>query len=233
MKKYLAEALGTFALVLVGTGAILADELSNGQVTHVGVSLAFGLVVMAVIFAIGDVSGAHINPAVTIAFWMAGRASRRDILPYIGCQLFGASMASVLLKILFFEHDSPSGFGSTLPSGEWWQAFVLETLLTFILMFVILSVSDGSRERGIPAGIAVGGVVAMSALFAGPLSGASMNPARSLGPALVSESPGSLWIYLVAPVIGASLAVPFCRCTRGKPCCSLTVPGEQAPSGTA
>ncbi|MBA3608799.1 MAG: aquaporin [Chthoniobacterales bacterium] len=211
MKKYLAETFGTFTLVFAGTGAIVIDQVSGGAVTHVGVGLTFGLVVMAMIYAVGDVSGAHLNPAVTLGFFAARRFPAGQILPYVLSQCAGALLASLLLRFLFPNNVS---LGGTFPAGSAAQSFVLEMVLTCILMFVILSVSTGAKERGITAGIAVGGVIALEALFAGPICGASMNPARSLGPAVVSGHWGALWIYLLAPVGGAFLGVIICRAVR-------------------
>ena len=211
MNKYLAEVFGTFSLVFAGTGAIVIDEVSGGAVTHVGVGLAFGLVVMAMIYALGDISGSHLNPAVTLGFFAARRFPARQLLPYIGSQCAGAVLASLLLRFLF---PGNATLGGTFPAGPWRQSFVLELVLTGILMFVILAVSTGARERGITAGIAVGGVIALEALFAGPICGASMNPARSLAPALVSGHLGALWIYLLAPTAGALLGVLICRGVR-------------------
>ena len=212
-QKLVAEFLGTYMLVLSGTGAVVANDLFGGKVTHVGVSLVFGLVVMAMIYAIGETSGSHINPAATVAFWSAGRFEFGMVLPYVISQCLGAIAASATLKLLFADHQ---GLGGTLPAGPWWQSFVLEILLTFMLMFVALSVSTGAKEKGIMAGAAVGGVVAFEALFAGPISGASMNPARSLGPALVSGNDRYLWLYIVAPIIGAVLAALACRILEPK-----------------
>jgi MIP family channel proteins len=200
MKKYLAEAIGTFALVFAGTGAIVIDE-ATGKVTHVGIALTFGLVVMAMIYAVGDVSGAHLNPAVTLGFWFSRRLPSTLVLPYIGSQLVGAFVASGLLWAMF----TTSTLGATHPAGSSMQTFALETVLTAMLMFVILSVAAGSQEKGLLAGVAIGGVIAFEAMFAGPISGASMNPARSLAPAVVSGAFADLWIYLVAPVLGASV----------------------------
>lgn len=218
MKKYVAEAIGTFALVFAGTGAIVVNDVSQGAISHAGIALTFGLVVMAMIYAIGDVSGAHINPAVTIAFWVAKRFDGREVVPYIVAQLLGAFAASGVLRVLFLEHDT---LGATLPAGQWWQSFVFEVLLTFILMFVILNVSTGAKEKGIMAGAAIGGVVAFEAMFAGPICGASMNPARSIAPALMSSNLQHMWLYVVAPVLGALLAVPGCRCIQEDGCCSV------------
>lgn len=210
-KKYFAEVLGTFALVFTGTGAVIVNDIRPDSITHVGIALTFGLIVMSVIYAIGDVSGAHINPAVTIAFWIAGRFAGRNVLPYLLCQFVGAIAASGILKILFFEHTH---LGSTLPSGSVWQSFILEVILTFLLMYVVLNVSTGAKEKGIMAGVAIGSVVALEAMFAGPICGASMNPARSLGPAVVSGHLEHLWVYMIAPTCGALLAIPAFRCTQ-------------------
>jgi MIP family channel proteins len=204
MRRCLAEAIGTFGLVFAGTGAIVVNDVSGGVVTHVGIALTFGLVVMALIYALGDVSGAHLNPAVTLGFWAARRFGTREVLPYLLSQCVGGLLASLLLRTLFWEHGT---LGATLPAGPWWQSFVLEIVLTAGLMFVILNVATGSREQGIMAGAAIGAVVALEAMFAGPICGASMNPARSLAPALVSGRLDHLWLYVAAPVLGAQLAV--------------------------
>ncbi len=217
MKKYCAELLGTFALVFAGTGAIVINDVSGGVITHVGVALTFGLVVLAMIYTFGDISGAHLNPAVTLGFFIARRFPARELVPYVASQMLGALAASLTLKFLFPAHST---LGATLPAGAASQSFVLEVILTFFLMLVILSVSTGAKEKGITAGIAVGGVIALEALFAGPICGASMNPARSLGPALVSGNLSDVWIYLAAPVLGAALAIPACRCVREKECCA-------------
>lgn len=215
-KKLVAEAIGTFCLVFAGTGAIIIDEATRGTVSHVGVALTFGLVVLAMIYSVGDISGAHLNPAVTLGFFVARRFEARLVLPYIASQIIGAIAASAVLHFLFPLNVL---LGATLPLGSSLQSFVLELILTCILMFVILSVSTGANEKGITAGIAIGGVIALEALFAGPICGASMNPARSLAPALMSWHLEHLWIYLAAPVIGAIVAVVSCRCVREKGCC--------------
>lgn len=203
-----AELVGTFALVFAGTGAVVIDGVTNGGVTHVGVAVTFGLVVMAMIYAVGDVSGAHLNPAVTCGFWLAGRLSGRALAPYVLSQTAGAVMASLVLRLLF-PHDRT--LGATVPAGAVahpaLQSFVLEVVLTAGLMFVILSVACGSKEKGLMAGIAIGGVVGLEAMFAGPICGASMNPARSLAPAVVAGVWADQWVYLTAPLLGAAIAV--------------------------
>lgn len=219
MKKLLAEFFGTFCLVFAGTGAIVVNDVSSGAVSHVGIALTFGLVVLAMIYAVGDISGAHLNPAVTVGFFAARGFNARLVLPYIASQILGALAATLLLHTLFPTHAT---LGATLPSGSDGQSFILELVLTMILMFVILSVSKGTKESGITAGIVVGSVVGLEALFAGPICGASMNPARSLAPAIVSCHFSSLWIYLVAPVCGALLGVVACKCMREKSCCVRT-----------
>lgn len=205
MNRLLAEFVGTFCLVFAGTGAIVVNQTTGGTVTHVGIALTFGLIVMAMIYSFGDVSGAHLNPAVTIGFVLSRRFSARVMPGYILAQVFGAFAASGLLRGLFASSET---LGATLPAGSASQTFVLEMALTFILMLVVLSVSIGPKERGIMAGVAIGGVVGLEAMFAGPISGASMNPARSLAPAVISGHASLVWIYLIAPVAGAILAVP-------------------------
>lgn len=216
MQKLIAELLGTFALVFAGTGAIVIDQVSGGIVTHVGVALTFGLIVLAMIYTFGDVSGAHFNPAVTIGFWSAGRMPGREVLPYLGSQVIGALLASIVLRMLFPANPL---LGATIPSGSNLQSFVMEFILTFFLMLTILNVSTGAKEKGITAGIAVGAMIGLEAMFAGPISGASMNPARSLAPAIVSGHLEHLWLYLVAPPLGTIAARFACLCTREKNCC--------------
>ena len=218
MKKCGAELIGTFALVFAGTGAIVINETSGGVVTHVGISLTFGLIVLAMIYTVGDISGAHLNPAVNLGFFAARRFPLRDVILYILSQCAGAVAASGLLRLLFPENAT---LGATPPAGPVMQSFVLELILTAILMFVILNVSTGAAEKGNTAGIAVGAVIGLGAMFAGPICGASMNPARSLAPAVVSNHFSSLWIYLIAPALGALLAVLACRCVRERGCCAM------------
>lgn len=226
MRKLFAEMVGTFCLVFAGTGAIVVNDVSGGAITHVGIALTFGLVVLAMIYAVGDISGAHLNPAVTIGFFAARRFPGRMVLPYAASQVAGAVAASLVLRVLFPAHE---GLGGTVPSGPAAQSFVMELILTAILMFVILSVSSGSRERGITAGLVVGAVITLGALFGGPVSGASMNPARSLAPAVVSGELSHLWIYLAAPVAGVLVGVAACCGIRGDHCCRAE-PEPSAPS---
>ena len=204
MKKYIAEFIGTFALVFCGTGSIIINSLYKGAITHVGIAITFGLIVMAMIYAFGEKSGAHINPAVTIAFWVNRTFPLKEVFPYIVSQLSGALLASGVLKFLF---PASSTLGATIPAGNPLQSLVLEFILTILLMLVIISVAKGSKEQGLFAGIAIGSVVLLEAMFAGPVSGASMNPARSFAPAIVSGELKNLWIYIVAPTLGAVTAV--------------------------
>ena len=205
MKKYLAELLGTYALVFAGTGAIIIDQQTHGSITHVGIAITFGLVIMSMIYTFGDISGAHLNPAVSIAFTIAKKFPVKQLLPFIISQLSGALLASLTLKFLFPENQF---LGATIPTGSASQSFVLEFILTFFLMLVIINVATGSKERGLFAGLAIGSIVGLEAMFAGPISGASMNPARSFGPAIISGHIEFLWIYLSATTLGAAMAIP-------------------------
>lgn len=211
-RKLYAEALGTFCLVFAGTGAVAVDHVTGGRVGHLGISLVFGLVVAAMIYAIGSVSGAHMNPAVTIAFWSDGRHKTGEVLPYAAAQLGGAVAASIALKLLFA--GQATNLGMTLPSGGAGQSFFLELLLSFILMFTIMGVATGDAAKGEMAGIAIGGMVALEAAFGGPISGASMNPARSFAPALVAGNFAHHWLYWAAPVLGMLLGVRAYRAIR-------------------
>ncbi|RAW02085.1 aquaporin [Pseudochryseolinea flava] len=204
MKKYYAEILGTFALVFCGTGAIIINQESGGAVTHPGIALTFGLIVMVMIYALGPISGAHLNPAVTIAFTIARRFPVKEVLPYILSQGAGAFAASLTLKLLF---DKNEFLGATIPAGTVLQSFVLEIILTFLLMLVIINIAMGSKEQGMFAGLAIGSTVLLEAMFAGPICGASMNPIRSISPAVVSGHTEHLWLYIVAPTLGAALAI--------------------------
>lgn len=210
-KALIAEAVGTFCLVFVGTGAIVINQLSQGTISHLGIAASFGLVVMVLIYTFGDHSGAHFNPAVSIAFWLNKRFPGTSVGPYILAQLIGAFCASLSIKALFPDATS---LGETIPSGSVIQSFSLEAFLTFFLIVVILNVTSGSKEKGLLAGIAIGATVGLEALFAGPISGASMNPVRSIAPAIVSGHITNLWIYIAAPLIAAGLSVPLFRALK-------------------
>jgi aquaporin NIP len=216
MKKYIAEAIGTFALVFCGTGAIVINEFTGGVVTHPGVAITFGLIVMGMIYAFGDISGAHINPAVTIAFAYAKKFPWKEVPAYIIAQLIGAIAASGLLLFLFPDNEL---LGTTLPQIGVFKVFIFEIILSLFLMIVIINVSTGAKEIGVIAGIAIGGIVLLEALFAGPITGASMNPARSIAPALVSGNLQHLWVYITAPIIGCILAVISCKLVKEDQCC--------------
>jgi MIP family channel proteins len=206
-----AEGIGTFTLVFAGCGAIVIDSVSGGQITHVGVGLVYGLVVVAMIYATGHLSGAHLNPAVTLGFVLARHLPPRRMAGYWLAQLTGAILAALCLRLLFGDI---AHLGATLPSGGDVQSFALEIVLTFFLMFVIMAVATDTRAVGQAAALAIGATVGLCALFAGPISGASMNPARSLGPALVSMTWTAQWIYLTAPFLGAALAALTYRWLR-------------------
>ncbi|MED5245819.1 MULTISPECIES: aquaporin [Priestia] len=197
-KKLIAEFIGTYFLVFAGTGAIVVDSLTK-SLTHVGVSITFGLVVLALIYSFGHISGAHFNPAVTLAFLFLGEINRKEATLYLFTQLIAASASSITLLLMF---GNVAHLGSTLPSGSWIQSFVLEFVLTFVLMMVILTSAVHGKAVKSFAGMAIGATVALEAMFGGPISGASMNPARSFGPAIVSGTFGTLWVYLVATVLG-------------------------------
>ena len=216
MKNYIAEFIGTFAMVFCGTGAMTINEVTGGDVTHVGIGITWGLIVMAMIYAFGEISGAHFNPAVSIAFAYAKKFSWKEVPKYIFFQIAGAFAASLLLMWLFPKSEL---LGATIPSVDVWRAFVLELILTFFLMVVIINVSTGSKETGMMAGIAIGGVVLLEALFAGPITNASMNPARSLAPNIVSGNIEGIWLYILAPIIGALLAVVSCKFVKYENCC--------------
>jgi len=202
MKKYIAELIGTFALVFCGTGAIVINDVTNGSVTHVGIAITFGLIVMAMIYAFGNISGAHINPAVSIAFAITDRFETKELLPFIIAQVIGGFLASLSLWLMFPTHET---LGSTLPFDTAMQSFILELILTYILVLVILFVSQNKAVTQF-AGVAIGATVLLEAMFAGPISGASMNPIRSIAPAVVSGHLEYLWVYIFATIIGAVLA---------------------------
>lgn len=207
-----AEFVGTFGLVFAGCGAIVIDAVTKEGVGHVGISLTFGLIVMAMIYAIGHVSGAHINPAVTLAFAATRHFPLRLVPIYLLAQGAGAIAASGALRLLF---GNIAHLGTTIPLSSAIQSLGVEIILTFFLMFVIMAVATDTRAVGQGAAIAIGGTVGLEALFAGPISGASMNPARSLAPALISWTWQEQWVYLIAPIIGALLGAFAYQFVRG------------------
>lgn len=215
-KRLIAEAIGTFGLVFCGTGAMVINDFTGGVVTHPGVAITFGLIVMGMIYAFGDISGCHINPAVTLGFAFAKKFPWKEVPAYIIVQLLGAFAASALLWYLFPTSET---LGATLPAIAHIKVFILEVLLTFLLMVVIINVSTGSKEIGPTAGIAIGGIVLLEAMFAGPITGASMNPARSIAPAIMSGQLEGLWIYIFAPILGCFLAVISCQLVKDENCC--------------
>ncbi len=217
MKTIISEFLGTFCLVFCGTGAIVIDQTTAGAVSHTGIGLTFGLIVMCLIFVFGESSGAHFNPAVTFAFVIARRFPLARLPGYVLAQTFGACAASLTLLLLFPE---ATALGNTIPRDSALQAFALEVILALILILVILSVSSGSKEKGLFAAIAIGGAVGLEAIFAGPITGASMNPVRSLAPALATFDFTALWVYLLAPFIGAVAAFYACSLTQAPGCCA-------------
>ena len=215
-KRFISEIIGTFALVFCGTGAMVINDFTGGTVTHVGVAITFGLIVMGMIYAFGDISGAHMNPAVTIGFAYAKKFPWKEVPAYVLAQLIGAFLASGILLYLFPESQT---LGATLPGLSALKVFILEIILSFFLMVVIINVSTGSKEIGVVAGIAIGSVVLLEAMFAGPITGASMNPARSIAPAVVSGNIADLWIYILAPIVGCVLAVVSCKLVKDEQCC--------------
>ena len=216
MKRYISEFIGTFSMIFCGTGAMTVNEVTGGEVTHVGIAITWGLIVMAMIYAFGETSGAHFNPAVTIAFAYAKKFAWKEVPKYIIAQILGAFVASLILWFLF---PTSENLGATIPTVDVWRAFVFELLLTFFLMVVIINVSTGSKEMGVIAGIAVGAVVLLEAMFAGPITNASMNPARSIAPNIVSGNTEGLWLYILAPILGALLAVVSCKLIKDDNCC--------------
>ncbi|WP_341216555.1 aquaporin [uncultured Wocania sp.] len=218
MKQYYAETIGTFAMVFCGCGAMTINEITNGSISHVGVAITWGLIVMAMIYAFGEISGAHFNPAVTIGFAVAKKFAWKQVPKYIISQFIGAFLAIFILWFLFPESQF---LGETTPTNGFppYKAAVLEFLLTFFLMVVIINVSTGSKEIGTMAGIAIGGVILLEAMFAGPITKASMNPIRSIAPALFTGNFQYLWLYITAPILGTIAAVSSCKLVKTDNCC--------------
>lgn len=212
-RRAAAEFVGTFGLVFSGCGAIITNAVTGGTVTHVGVGLTFGLIIATMIYATGHISGAHFNPAVTLAFAATRHFPLALVPAYLAAQFGGAIAASITLRLLFGD---VAYLGTTLPAGGAGQSLVLEVVLTFFLMFVIISVATDTRAVGQAAALAIGGTVGLEALFAGPISGASMNPARSLAPALVSGMWTAQWLYIVGPIVGALLGAFAYQFIRGE-----------------
>jgi aquaporin NIP len=216
-----AEFIGTFALVFAGAGAVMVDA-KTGALGHVGVAITFGLVIMVMIYGVGHISGAHFNGAVTFAFALSRHFPWPRAVSYWVTQLLGATTAALLLRASLGDI---ANVGATLPSGSQAQSFLWELVMTFFLMFVILAVATDTRAVGEAAAIAIGGTIALDAMFGGPVSGASMNPMRSVGPAIASGNFHALWLYIVAPVLGASIGALAYQFVRGEP----TEPAELGP----
>lgn len=224
LRRAAAEGLGVFALVFAGCGAIIAEAERPGSLGAVGIAIVFGLIVMAMVYATGHLSGAHLNPAVTVAFVLTRHFPRAEAAAYVLAQAAGALVAAALLAAVW--PSNPASLGATLPTVGLGSAFVYEVFLTAFLMFVIMAVATDTRAVGAAAAIAIGGTVGLDALFGGPITGASMNPARSLGPALVSGELSDLWLYLLAPLLGAALGALAYQLVRGEH------PGDAAREAT-
>ncbi|CAA2933776.1 aquaporin NIP1-1-like [Olea europaea subsp. europaea] len=201
IQKVIAEGFGTYFLIFAGCAAVVVNADKEEVITQPGIAIVWGLVVMAMVYSVGHISGAHFNPAVTIAFATCKRFPLRQVPAYIAAQVIGATLASGTLRLLFMgKHDH---FAGTLPTGSDLQSFVMEFIITFYLMFVISGVATDNRAIGELAGLAIGATILLNVMFAGPISGASMNPVRSLGPAIVSNRYEGIWIYIVGPTLGA------------------------------
>lgn len=224
-RRALAEAIGAYALVTAGCGAIIVNTLT-GALSHMGVALTFGLIIMVMIAATGHLSGAHFNPAVTVSFALTRHFPWREVPPYVLAQLLGAVTGAATLRVMF---GTVAQLGATRPAGSALQSFGLEVLLTAVLMFVIISVATDTRAVGQLAALAIGATVALDALWGGPISGASMNPARSFGPALVAGAWDNQWVYWVGPLLGAPLGAALYQFLRAPlpPAIPASVPEEQ------
>lgn len=213
-RRACAEGIAAFALVFAGCGAVVADDRSHGALGAVGIALTFGLAIMVMVYATGHLSGAHINPAVTLAFTLTRHFPARDALAYVAAQLAGATAAALVLLAVW--PSAPADLGATVPRVGVGSALVYEVVLTALLMFVIVAVATDTRAVGAAAAIAIGGTVGLDALFGGPLTGASMNPARSFGPAVASGTWRDFWLYVVGPVVGASAGAIAYQLVRGE-----------------
>ena len=213
-RRAAAEGLAAFALVFAGCGAIVANQRYGGALGVVGVALVFGLVIMVMVYATGHLSGAHINPAVTIAFTLIRHFPAREAAAYVGAQVAGATAAALVLLAVW--SDKPAHLGATIPTVGAGSALLYEALLTAFLMFVIMAVATDTRAVGAAAAIAIGGTIGLDALFGGPVTGASMNPARSFGPALASGEWRDFWVYVVGPVVGAAAGALAYQLVRGE-----------------
>lgn len=211
-RALVAEVIGTFTLVFAGCGAIMVDAKTHA-LGHIGVAISFGLVIMAMIYAVGHISGAHFNPAVTFSFALARHFPRRHVPLYWAAQLGGALIAAAVLR---GSLGNLAHVGATYPSGSDGQAFLWEAVMSFFLMFVIMAVATDTRAVGEAAAIAIGGTIGLDAMFGGPITGASMNPARSLGPGIVAGDLTSIWVYLLAPIAGAGFAALVYAFVRGE-----------------
>lgn len=218
-QKLLAEGAGAYILVFAGTGAVITEKIT-GALGHVGIALTFGLVITALIYAFGHISGAHFNPAVSIAFCVMKEFDKKELVPYIIAQVLGAILASASLYIIFAEDinelSQVAYLGATLPRGSLFQSFAFEFILTFILMLIICSSAVHAKAVKSFAGLAIGFTVGLEAMFAGPICGASMNPARSIGPAVISGHYEHLWLYIVSTILGAICAVYFYKTIHAK-----------------
>jgi aquaporin Z len=210
LKKYIAEIIGTFVMVFMGCGSIAIASIYPDSINHFGISMAFGTSVMVMIYAVGNVSGAHFNPAVTLSFFVAKKLDKKEVMPYIISQIIGALLGIITIRYLF----ESSVVGVTQTSLSPLRGMIIEVVLTFILMTVILNISSGYKEKGMMAGVAVGFTVFLGALIGGPLTNASMNPARSLAPAIIAGNYTDLWLYIIGPIIGALLAIPVYKMTQ-------------------
>nr|AJI43701.1 NOD26-like intrinsic protein [Hevea brasiliensis] len=201
IQKLIAEVVGTYFLIFAGCTAVAVNLNFDKEVTLPGISIVWGLAVMVLVYSVGHISGAHFNPAVTLAFATCKRFPWKEVPAYIACQVIGSTLAAGTIRLIFTGKQDQ--FTGTMPAGSDMQSFVVEFIITFYLMFIISGVATDNRAIGELAGLAVGSTVLLNVLFAGPISGASMNPARSLGPAIVSSQYKGIWVYLISPILGA------------------------------